>query len=190
MCPRPTSANELGRDHILEAARERFIEFGYRAVSMRALALSLGCSHGAIYYHFKDKSELYSRVVEQDFDRLRDVLEQTIAGKTPSLQLLQKVLTSYIKFGLDRPQSYEMMFMMNDPELDCNVAADQMRCFNRFSETVQVCIHRIGEEGNSIAWMLFLGLHGFVSRHIAMRRAYDDVRPSAEQYAAFLLGGI
>lgn len=189
MSPRPTSDNELGRDQILEAARERFFEFGYRAVSMRALAQSLGCSHGAIYYHFKDKAELYYRVIEQDFDRLREVLELTIAGKPPSPQLLREILIGYIQFGLERPQSYESMFMLNDTELECHRSADQMRCYKRFSETVQVCLDRVGKEGDSIAWMLFLGLHGFVSNYVTLRIPYEEIEHLAAQYADFLFKG-
>lgn len=189
MSPRPIISKELSREQILQAARERFIEIGYRAVSMRALALSLACSHGAIYYHFKDKAELYYRVIEQDFDRLLALLEETVKDRKFNMQLLHEILAGYIRFGLDHPQSYEMMFMMNDEELECRYEADQKRCYNRFSETVQLCLDCQNEAGANMAWMLFLGLHGFVSKHITMRHSYDEVSEQVNEYVSFLLRG-
>jgi len=38
MSPRKAVAHELSKERILEAAREQFVQHGYRDVSMRAIA--------------------------------------------------------------------------------------------------------------------------------------------------------
>ena len=62
------------RRTILDAAREAFVRDGYEGVSMRALAEKIGCSHGNLYLHFKDKEALFDCLVEESFDRLDSLL--------------------------------------------------------------------------------------------------------------------
>lgn len=61
MAPRRIVLEELSREKILFTAAEMFVKEGYKVVSMRKIALALGYSHGAIYYHFKDKAELIQK---------------------------------------------------------------------------------------------------------------------------------
>ena len=58
MTPRKAVDNELTKEMIMDTARELFAEQGFQHVSMRKIAQSLGYSHGALYYHFKNKAEI------------------------------------------------------------------------------------------------------------------------------------
>src|SRR5690625_6951788 len=58
---------ELTREVIMGVARELLVEKGYANVSMRQIANKINCSHGAIYYHFKNKAELFYALVEDHF---------------------------------------------------------------------------------------------------------------------------
>ncbi len=189
MSPRPTAENELTREQILEAARERFAELGYRAVSMRGLAQALKCSHGAIYYHFKDKADLYYKVILHDFDRLQELLDRTVEGREPNLKLLHTVIMEYIRFGIERPQSYEMMFMINDKAIEQRYEPNQFKCYNRFSEVVQSCLHEENEHGARKAWMLFLAMHGFVAKYIHSACSFEEISEVSSAYADFILAG-
>lgn len=51
MAGNKSSIQELSRVGILQEVRP------YQAVSMRKLAEKLGCSHGTIYYQFKNKAQ-------------------------------------------------------------------------------------------------------------------------------------
>lgn len=92
MAARRSVPEELSRPRIMQAARELFVSVGYRSVSMRSVAKELGYSHGAIYYHFKDKAELFSAIVVEDFSRLSGKLQNLMqehageAGHTGSPQ--------------------------------------------------------------------------------------------------------
>src|SRR5690625_5715271 len=61
---------ELTREVIMGVARELLVEKGYANVSMRQIANKINCSHGAIYYHFKNKAELFYALVEDHFSIL------------------------------------------------------------------------------------------------------------------------
>lgn len=47
------------RLQIIDAAAAAFMEQGYTATSIDDVARSLGCTKGLIYYHFKNKAELF-----------------------------------------------------------------------------------------------------------------------------------
>jgi len=100
------------------------------------------------------------------------------------------VLTGYIRFGLERPQSYEVMFMSESCELEKYAEPDLKRCYIHFVETVQQCLNRYNKQGKQQASMLFLGLHGFVSRHISLGHDYSRIEKEAAAYCDFLIRGV
>jgi AcrR family transcriptional regulator len=53
------------RAAILEAAKLLFMQEGFRGISMRQIAEAVGVTKAALYYHFKDKEELFVAIVEQ-----------------------------------------------------------------------------------------------------------------------------
>ncbi|HEX2137160.1 MAG TPA: helix-turn-helix domain-containing protein, partial [Microvirga sp.] len=58
------------RDEILRAAAEVFMEFGYAATSIDAVAERLGATKGRIYHYFGSKAELYFDVQIAAMERL------------------------------------------------------------------------------------------------------------------------
>jgi AcrR family transcriptional regulator len=66
---RPRSAARLregtsAREEILDAAAELFSEKGYAATSTRAIALAVGVKQASLYYHFANKEQLLSELLE------------------------------------------------------------------------------------------------------------------------------
>ena len=55
---------QLTREKIIESAFESFFELGYADTSLSLIAENAGMTRGAIYWHFKDKNELYREVVK------------------------------------------------------------------------------------------------------------------------------
>ena len=55
---------QLTREKIIESAFESFFELGYAETSLSLIAENAGMTRGAIYWHFKDKNELYREVVK------------------------------------------------------------------------------------------------------------------------------
>jgi AcrR family transcriptional regulator len=62
-------------DRILAAARTLFVERGYRATSMQAIADEVGITKAALYYHFAAKDDILRRLTLP----LLDELERTLA---------------------------------------------------------------------------------------------------------------
>lgn len=64
--PEETS-HDATRRHLLEAAAEVFAEAGFRAATVREICQRAGANIAAVNYHFGDKKELYTAVLQQTF---------------------------------------------------------------------------------------------------------------------------
>lgn len=62
---KPLTRSEEKRAQIIDAASRLFVESGYGAVSMDAIAAEANVSKRTVYSHFEDKSSLFMGVMEQ-----------------------------------------------------------------------------------------------------------------------------
>jgi TetR/AcrR family transcriptional repressor of mexJK operon len=62
------------REGILAIAREVFMEEGYAAASMSAIAARIGGSKGTLYNYFRSKAELFTAVIRDDCERSQEAL--------------------------------------------------------------------------------------------------------------------
>ncbi len=60
---------QITRETILRSAFNTFFERGYAESSLTVIAENAGVTRGAIYWHFKDKNELYREVVKIALNR-------------------------------------------------------------------------------------------------------------------------
>ncbi|CAM4504826.1 TetR/AcrR family transcriptional regulator [Paenibacillus typhae] len=173
----------MSRERILEAARHLFITKGYRAISMRSIGQHLGYSHGSLYYHFKEKAELFYAIVVEDFNHVAGLLSEAMNNPPePGMTRVEQLVMEFIRFGLDHPHQYEIMFMIRDEELLAYCRAEQGRCFELFAGIVR---RHMKEEGyvsgdwQSVPLTLFLSAHGFISYYIQDKVSFDDVKQAA-----------
>jgi len=114
--PRERYRDELRRS-ILDAAREAFVEYGYEGVSMRQLAEQVGCTHGNLYVHFKDKEALFDCLVEESFEQFADGLRMVPEStrRTDPVKFLREAGRAYVAFGLANASAYEFAFILRRP---------------------------------------------------------------------------
>ncbi|GAA4713864.1 TetR/AcrR family transcriptional regulator [Brevibacillus fulvus] len=188
MAPRKAVAQELTREAIIDAARGLFQEKGYQNLSMRQIAQTLQYSHGALYYHFKNKAELFYAIVKQDFSLLDDTLDQILSRQLEPSEKLRRVLLGFIEFGLTHRSHYEIMFLIRDKEIQEFVDDGPSHSYEKFAKAVQsLSKNRLGIQ---TIWSLFLALHGFVTHYCRNQQSYEEVRSMAEYHVEFLLKGL
>jgi len=73
------SASE-SRDEILHAAAELFMELGYAATSLDAVAERIGSTKGRIYHHYRSKADLFFDVQVTAMARLHDEVSPIAYG--------------------------------------------------------------------------------------------------------------
>jgi AcrR family transcriptional regulator len=117
--PKTTRAAEevIGiKDHILEAALQHLIEDGFEHFSMRKLAARLGMTAANIYNYFTNKDELYLFIQTRGFEMLYDFLHEAYKRRVAPEKKLENMIRAYLKFGMDNPEYYEIMFSRNTPK--------------------------------------------------------------------------
>lgn len=68
------------REEILRAAAELFMEYGYAATSIDAVAERLGATKGRIYHHYPSKADLFFEVQIAAMKRLDEEVEPLARG--------------------------------------------------------------------------------------------------------------
>ena len=161
---------------ILNAARTMFVERGYEAVTMRAIANAIEYSPTTIYLHFKDKESLIQELCTQDFLKLSQAF-QRIARVADPIERLRRTGLAYAEFGLRNPNHYRLMFMTPHPPFDPD--STEVEKGNPQKDAYAFLTHIIAEcvrgrrlrrgltDVELIAQTVWAGVHGAVSLGIA-----------------------
>lgn len=188
MSPRKSLDQELTKEMIKEAARTLFVIKGYQHVSMRQIAKELGYSHGALYYHFENKAELFYALVEDHFFMLEQIMIDVMALEIGKQEKLKAILLGYIEFGLTHQSHYEIMFLIKDEEVRNNINQGPYKTYESFAQNISsLCGSKLSLQE---IYCLFLALHGFVTHYCRHVNAFEDVKEMANVHVNFLIKSI
>lgn len=101
------------KEKIIDCARDIYLEQGYNSFSMRKVANCVGISATAIYRHFPDKESLLFDILLTGFRLFAIYLKRSETEVSPLNRLL-KSSNEYMRFALENPAYYEIMFMTSD----------------------------------------------------------------------------
>lgn len=201
---RRSRERQATRDRILDAARELFVERGVEATTMRAIAERLECTAPAIYHHFADKQSLLRELVTQDIGALGASFQQLREVADPVGRLI-KLGMAYVRFGLEHPQHYRLLFMTpgakrNAPGDTTHVERNpESDAYGILHATVSEIIRRgtfHGDFGDAdrVSQIYWAAVHGLVSLHMVFAEdrwiEWRDVETSAERMLAALVDGM
>ncbi|MGK3967368.1 TetR/AcrR family transcriptional regulator [Sorangium sp. So ce118] len=99
------------RGAILAAAGELFLEQGYEAFSMRQVAERIGYSATTIYRYYEDKDDLLFAIVLEGFTEFQRALVAAAESAADPLERLEALGAAYVRFGMENPVHYRLMFM-------------------------------------------------------------------------------
>jgi AcrR family transcriptional regulator len=108
---RKERAKEDIRKLILSTAEELFVRQGYENVSMREIAKRIEYSPTTIYRYFKDKGELFFRILEGYHGALLSLMREIDEPGGDPVDALRKGMRAYTEFGLANPSYYKLAFM-------------------------------------------------------------------------------
>ena len=171
--PRTLSAEQVEefRARLCAVAQHRFATQGRDAVSMRQLADALGCSPMTPYRYFRNKDEILAAVRAAAFDRFAATLERAVAGAGDPAVAGQAVGQAYVRFALEDPDGYRLMFDVAQPHPDRY--PELMRASGRARATMTASIEALVAAGIFHGTPELLGLafwsamHGLVMLHLA-----------------------
>ena len=162
------------RRQIIAAAMDMFRNEGYDKTSIRNIAEKIEYSPATIYLYYKDKDELLYEVQRQAFDKMYEVLLKEATSKDP-LERLEQICRTYVHFGINNPDFYDLMFIIKAPmnvvegkELWTNGSP----CFNYLAACLQECIDKKLLKYNNLGiatlsvWSMG---HGLISLYVRCR---------------------
>ena len=172
------------RSAILQEARKVLVEQGYRSLSMRPLASSVGCTATSIYLYFKNKDALIHALIDEGMGMLHQHLTAALADAenaagvngsdnfVDAAERMRLLASAYFDFGLANPEYYEVMFMLH-PKFMERYPAEMFRRARRNLELFSGQLHEgegiLPEDRHAQGVQVWSSLHGAVSLLIANR---------------------
>ena len=159
------------REALVEGAARLAAEKGAAAVSLRAVARRAGVSQAAPYHYFADKSALLAAVAEEGF-RLFDASQAAaVLASTDPTERLCALGVSYVRFALDRPHYFKVMFRPHLVEVAKYPSLSEVsgRAFERLVETVRAARLAHGhddEDPLAAATMVWAVPHGLATLYL------------------------
>ena len=161
------------RQLILEAALRLFLESGFDKVSIRNIADAIEYSPATIYLYFKDKNELLFALHQQGFVKM--IAEfQPIFELTDPFEKLVAMGQGYIRFAVDNPELFDLMFIMTAP-MDAGDEKDWEegdRAFDLLKQVVKGCMDaRIFRQQDIqvASMMIWSSIHGYTALFLRKR---------------------
>ena len=101
-------ARGVSRERIIEVSRAIVEDEGVENLTIRRIADTIGRKQPAVYQHFESKDALLAAVVIEGFVALGEHLKSSGTARGTSLSSVAK---AYLRFGLERPRLYNVMFV-------------------------------------------------------------------------------
>lgn len=113
--PTPAKRSNNRTQELLDSAAEHFSKHGYRASTMRKIAVSCGMLPGSIYYHYPSKEALLLAVYEEGVRQLVAGIQEQMENPKPPLQRLKDVMAQHIAM-ITAPSAYASVLIRVMPD--------------------------------------------------------------------------
>lgn len=169
------------------------VEHGFDTLSMRRIANAVGCSATSIYLYFKNKDALLHALIEEGFDLMYQELQQLDIESLNSLERIEILCRTFIKFGLENPEYYEVMFQLHPKHME----RYPVEKFRKARKNIDLIMYEIIEghklalfhipDARVVANVILATLHGAVSLLNAKR---VDARVGQESFIETIIHSV
>ena len=130
------------REALIRSALDILKEGSLDDLSLRALARRAGVSQTAPYRHFEDKEELIAVLKAEGMVKLGEGMRALTEGEADPLKRLQKCGMNYVRFALEYPAHFKVMFEyeLSDYHKYCDLNDVSGTCFKYLQDTVSECL--------------------------------------------------
>ncbi|MDX2304496.1 MAG: TetR/AcrR family transcriptional regulator [Microscillaceae bacterium] len=172
---------EERRRLIIDTATKLFREHGFEKVSLRNIADQIEYSPTMIYLYFKDKNELLHALHTEGFRMLKQRFDAALASLSDPWERFKVLGETYVRFGLENPEYYELMFMSGEPmqtEMTEDAWNEGLLSHACLESEVKNCIasgYFPGHEFRILSFTVWCFVHGMVSLAIKDRlKMYEE----------------
>ena len=109
---RRRAVNDYRREIILAAARRVFADQGLEGASLRAIAKEAGYTHGALYFYYASKEEIYGDLLAGSLDRLQAAVRAAAAGRAAPASACCPRRLAFFDYYRDNPGDLDLGFYL------------------------------------------------------------------------------
>ncbi len=189
------------RDRLLDAAELVFTEKGVSRSSLHDIAEAAGVSRGAIYWHFKNKADLFNAMMARTTLPMEDALQQIghDAQQDPLTELQRAILAAMHKIATDeRTRRVFEIATLKVEYVDelLAIKAHHLQCYldnmSQMQRSLQEAVARRAEPLQLPLNVAAQGLHalvvGLIHTWLLAPASFDLVAVAQAAIAAYLTG--
>lgn len=120
-----TSETSL-REKILLTAKSLFIQQGYHGLAMRQISEAVGVSKAALYYHFKDKEELFLAILDIYLNEIESAIDDIQSKRLSSSEQLRM----FVEYILSQPAEQRAVMRLGSQEM-AQLSASSRKSFGK-----------------------------------------------------------
>ncbi|KDR96610.1 transcriptional regulator, TetR family [Peptoclostridium litorale DSM 5388] len=87
------------REKIIDSSLKNFLIFGYENTSLLKVAEEVGIKKASIYYHFRNKEEIFHESIRYLISTIKNTIEDSVGGKSNAKTIIHSLMNSIIEFN-------------------------------------------------------------------------------------------
>lgn len=191
---------EVLRNKILDAANGIIISEGFEKLSIRKIADAIEYSPAVIYNYFKDKAEIVSSILNNNSDKIINMLKKIQFDEQKPDNTLREGLEEYIKLVLENPQYYRAVIMSDNPleqektGMMYKGVSEEKQTINYMKKIIDMGIEKelfVQGNGELLAQIIWASTYGLLSRLIIEKQLSVEQRTRLIQaHIDFMIKGL
>ena len=187
--PVPGRKNIKKKRKIIEAASRLFAEQGYDGTTTVQIVKEAGATEPLLYYHFKDKEDLFTTILMSAFEQIFKKLDNLGDEASTSFGRLEQLIS--IHFEIVEEMPYELVLAINtcpaklkDPDHVCSENVKRWR--DRIKSYLTDCLEKGVESGEFIdvpvqetVNMLIALINGLIRQQVRKMDNLNGVKDAA-----------
>jgi len=195
MARKTKDAAELTRHEILDAAERVFSESGVARTSLSGIATAANVTRGAVYWHFRDKADLFCQMVARVTMPMEgDSVQIAPADSDDPLAAVRAMLAGILERTARDAQARRVFHIVFNK---CEYVDEMQPVWQRFREMQAACLDRLQKgldaavrrgqlpEGLDVR-SAAVGLHAMMNGLISKLVMDPDVAPAARDSGALI----
>lgn len=136
--------DEIIIQDIINGAKKLMQQYGLKKTTMEDIAQTAGKSKSTLYYYFKDKEEIFDKVINLEIDEFFQTVKTSVNKQADAVSMLKAYIVTKVKILRDKTNLYSIA-IKNDLQGRVNKGFTSLR--NRYDSEEKLLISSILTEG-------------------------------------------
>jgi len=136
--------DEIIIQDIVNGAKKLMQQYGLKKTTMEDIAQTAGKSKSTLYYYFKDKEEIFDKVINLEIDEFFQAVKTSVNKQADAVNMLKAYIVTKVKILRDKTNLYSIA-IKNDLQGRVNKGFTNLR--NRYDNEEKLLISSILTKG-------------------------------------------